>query len=310
MEKISIAFLTTVFIIANSTSAFLLFLIMLLSGTVELTYGTLFSIIYLTTYVFYGLSGVVYMTLSTMMLIVSMIMYWFNLSTVDTYERYKYAHVNTLKFGSTYDLDEHVNFLRKCRNDGLKKINDKLGITDEKYEEYKKQFDVVSRKFDTILTKIFEFFYPYLKHIRKYTNDSVPLKYIYLIYDFVIENNEYVKTNRIQNEFMMKKLRTMEKNMETILLSNEETNKMNDGNEMDNELDDVLDEPAENLYNMNTNNFHDINEQMEKEMKKIPPEQRRKMDEFAKQMFGNLNIDDMMKVLDGANNNMTRKRRK
>ena len=86
------------------------------------------------------------------------------------------------------------------------------------------------------------------------------------------------------------------------------TNGANSKNNAFNPMDQM--DMLNSLSGLDMNNLLDMNKQMQDEMNRISPEQKKQMDMMAKQMFGDINIDDMMKAMNGSNNNKTRKRRK
>lgn len=291
MDNLSVAFLVFLFMFSGSGLTTAVFLTMLLTKFADLTCFTLFSFSVLSVYFIYGFAGLLFIMLSTFTVITSGLMFWFDVSLLEMQDKM----TKELKLQNKLnDLDDNVEKLTlveqkfaELENYKLQTLNvfyKKTGLDDKKVAKLLENYKSLSMNFDNLVNVVYE----YLLTFRKATENTVGLKELYKYCDYVL-----IVKNGIINA---RTLHRMSREVQNPTLSNN-TNNNND--------------PFSMLGNFgNLGDLSQLNKQVEKELLNMSPAQKKQMDDMAKQMFGNINMDDMMGMFGNISNNTNKKNKK
>lgn len=257
------------------------------SPLIGLTYISLFFMTILSIYNIYGLTGLFILLLSQVSFVTSIYMYLTNSSFNDLFS------------------------LPNMCNSYLMLNYNRIGITQDKINYLHNIYNTISLKYDILCDVI----YKYLCYFRNRTENIVYFQYLYSSYDKCMNIKQYI--NHFRNLFNMKSSVTTSNIIPTAtMLIDAELNQ--DSCDTD---DDILDtdEPTIqeikpirklantdqfatllennniNFNNMNFNNidFMSMNQQMERQLSNLRPEQKQQLDKMAMDMmdglFGNFN---------------------
>lgn len=270
MDNILITSIVFLFMMGYIDLLCLLFITFLITGLAPLNFKTLFFCTLFTLYYIYGIIGTIITSIFTMCFICCGIMYWHDM----TYEDIK------KEIQKISDEEKTKDFLIYKQ-----KIIDLYPLMFTNHHEkiimYKNScfnyYKMVSIKFDIIYNEI-----TYCsQQFRIATNDMILFKYMYMLYDKLYEGI---------NEFFtffesLKNLYKISRKMNDIpdqLLQNFKENKIN-GNILDGFNDAKMNEIIK------------MNEQFEKNMS---PQQKKQMDDLAKQFMNDLNMSDVFNMID------------
>lgn len=209
MDKLLIAILGFSFISgAGLTSAILLTL--LFTGCVKIDCQTLFGISSLLTYYFYGILGLIYITLFSMAMIASGIMYWYEMSIDDMKKNALILNEQIDKEHNLDGFDKKLLYLNNCKKESIETFYKKTGLTEQHLTTIKSGYSDLSRRFN----KLCDITYNYMYMFRNSTNDIAGLKILYSIYDLICEYKENIETVRSLHNLSRNMQNTMS-NLET-----------------------------------------------------------------------------------------------
>jgi hypothetical protein len=187
MDKLSITLLTILFLNDGSYLIWIGLLFALLTQTLPLNYKTLFNFTSLTTYCFYGFTGIIYTFLCTLSLLICGAMYWFELSMDDVKNKMKELNDDAID-GNDCDDNESTNQIEQyidkftqyktkyvnmfCEKTRLNLISPWMGTIGTFYTHVSVMFD-----------KFCQMLYGLMCRFRTLTQDMKGLKSIYNVYD-------------------------------------------------------------------------------------------------------------------------------
>ncbi len=308
MDKLTIACIISLFILLGPGAASLGFIILIATKLVTLNYMTLFNITNLFTYYLYGLQGVLYIYMCTLSLIGSGYMYWYDMSLYDLKNKLiefeaeskpldkncsEKKPTKLISDSVQSSFDKNMDKLCQYKNISVDKFYQKTGFNANTVLKIKQSYFYLSNNFNNLC----DFIYLYLCKFRLMTDNIYGIKSIYLVCD---EGLNYVKTIDA-----IKSIHKMSRNLQTNLKIKKPESKtsvlseINTGGQNNNQLQFNND-----LFgNFGMNDF----EQMDKQFKNLSATDKKQMDEMAKQLFGNMNINEMMSMMDGVSGKKTKK---
>ena len=209
MDKLSIAFLTILFLNGGSFLIWIGLLLALLTNMLPLNYKTLFSVTSFTTYYFYGFSGIFYTFFCTLSLLVCGAMYWLELSVDDIKNKIKELNVNekpstevdnTLSpNGQLNQMEQYVDTFSQYRIKYVNMFCEKTGLDSTRIGSINSFYTYVSVMFD----KFCQMFYGLMCRFRALTQNMKGFKTLYNGYDTLYQcktNIDKLKALNIESQ--------------------------------------------------------------------------------------------------------------
>jgi len=297
MSRLLVTLLTaTTIFFGFGVSSFNLIMLMMI-GLIKLNYLSLLSLILMLTCHFFGLFGMFYLFTVSGCLVSCGLMYWYDLSIDDII-------VNTSKFVNnptfnnisneteTDSKNVQIKSIDSYRVEYVNKLCSKFNIKDEIIEKSKKKYEQLSTAFDTMYSD----FTIYMAKFRESTRDIVGLNYVYTGYDSVMKMIGLLET--VKNTF--KTLRTADNMLKNKTIQSiqpvSDTNESKSSTRSNDNLDLNLGLDLGGISGLGMGDFKD----MQKQFDSLTPEQKKDMDEMAKQMLSGFGgLDQMMSMFGG-----------
>lgn len=333
MDKLSLTLLELLFVFGGSGLTATMLLFFLITGVVTLNCGTLFSLTTLFTYYFYGLFGLLYTMISSLSFLLCATMYWYELSFDDFKKSANNMREQTIKDlpqeleaeKINNDLDDKLQVLRKYLNKykvlGQTFVRDKLKLTDERIEKYQTSYKKISSKYDTVIDTL----YNYLKKLRTLTENVPGFKFVYNVYDEILQFKTLLESIRSMNKSMYNMPHELQedfnttqqvktpKNSTTSSSTETSTNISTDTETSEESTTATTIKPSTSpknkdfnplkspIFTLPSENMNDLKEleEMQKKFNAIPPDEKQKMDEMAMQLFGNMKLNDVITMMGG-----------
>lgn len=321
MDNLSVTTLFLLFIFSGAGLTSAVLLTFLLTGVTALNYISIFGLVNLLTYYFYGFLGLIYTCLSSLALIVCGFMYWYEMSFDDIKNQaneLKNKTKTNVQIQTSAQLDAQVDVQSKTQS----QIDAKLQSLKEKYNEYKtssvafiekklgltnyhvQKLHSVYNKISTYYDKFILIACKYFERFKNITSNTPGLKQLYDIYDKALEYKEIVESIRAMHK-LSRNMQEMQLNMFAQKANSDTT----PGNKANSDVFTDLDK--EPLINSGsgaaTNNLPipsisgDLKEleNIQKKFNSMPLHEKQKMDEMAMQLFGNMKLNDMVDMMGG-----------
>ena len=195
MNKLLSSLLFFSFIYLGTAPTCFIYFALILSKIIMLDFITLSVYTILLTYYVYGLFGVFYLLVSTSILVLCGIMYWYELSVNDIkHHMIKYAETDSESIELNKQITEYHEFINNHVSFLLQKINiteSKLNILNNYYNHMCSYLPTINKYYtlsSSYYDKIFSATYGYMKQLRGITSDVPLIKYIYYVYDKIVNN--------------------------------------------------------------------------------------------------------------------------
>lgn len=276
MDNLQILFLALLLQITNSKITLLCLCSMIFMKYINLTQFTSFLTLCLTTYTFYGFSGVIYMLFSTLTTFLIVLSYWCNLNSVNYLEKY-----NDLGFNkNNVDINNKLAVVEEYRNNVIEYVYLKLKLTEDKRDKISDLYNTACHNLDVLIDKLYRDLCKLVLYIRRKTNHIDTLNNMYNYYDKCIElkykfnnlcNNNYFNEDKYKNRIPI----------------NDRT---------------ILDEDIDNYINADKNNNIipnlDMNEEKLNDLlgiNSMTREQKENIDRMTNELMKGMNFESLLK---------------
>jgi hypothetical protein len=345
MDKLTIFLLFALFVFGGSGWALMAFICMMSFGFVGSNHSTLFSLSVLMTYKFYGILSLLYTFAIALTFLLCGYMYWHDVRPDELVEQFtvQSADRNEKKTEPVDGQSDKPNetpietpietpFERKLKlvvehkNKLIGVFYNKTGLTDEKIEHYKsvcrKYYHVASDGFNVLCGAT----HRYLCKFCQMTRNVRGFDYIYTAYDQIVKYKQDIESLKALHKFSNALTVPRTQPHPNVMKMKNTVNAMS--NNMSNDDDEMIEMPTldtdpltammrdlgglGNLGGLedmdNLDNFGD----MDKYFKNMPDQQKKQIEDMTKQLFGNMNIGDMMGMLnvDGVGKTVTGEKKK
>jgi hypothetical protein len=296
MDKLTTTSLILLFLSKGTGFTCLGLLLMMLLGIAETNHKTLFCISVLVTNYFYGIIGVFYATLYSLMIFSCSVMYLFNVSVSDMKGKMLEFRNSTLKDegnepGLMTSFEINVTKIPEYKRHYSNIFFEKTNLTEERLNYLKSYYTYISYIFD----KLCDVVYFLICKIRSNTENVVILKNIYYIYDQMYHCSNKMDVFRAVCTDMRNSNNT--KNTELINYSNNNTKVFDKGDKNRNSENNNK-STAGAFSGFNENDMQVMQEEIQKQYNNMTPQQRKEEADKAMIMFKKLcdstNFDAMM----------------
>lgn len=322
MDNLSIAFLVFLFILSGPGLSSVGLFSMLFTGFVQANHVTIFSLVSMLTYYFYGLFGMMYMAVCSMAYIMCGMMYWFEMTFEDMRKKADEMREQTSDESNSdvsetdtpSSFDRKIQEFNEYRTAGVKTLYEKLGLTEERRKAYENMYSTYSTYFDNIVDGVVT----YIARFREMTNEIAGLKTVYYIYDQLVEYKKLLESIRAMHK--------ISRTMTGFMPSPKDSRTTNTSNARD---------PIPALGSLGRQGgfgglgglggldglMNDVDmADMQRQFSQMSDAEKKQMDDMARQMFGNMNLNDLAGVFGGlgslggnpphkSSRNQSRKRR-
>lgn len=313
MDRLIIALLIVLFFCGGSglTSAGLLALIF--GGVIDVTYATLSTVSVLLTYYICGLTGLFVVMFSSIALISSGCMYWYEMSfgdvkkmlqdmnkkgqasgekesrdkDSDKKKKESETDENESDDSKTQSFEKRLTEFSEYKTKSVQAFYDKTGLTDQRLEKYKGYYLFVSTKFDSFCDAS----HYYLCQFRAATEEIAGLRELYSGYDKCLE----LKTNLEGLRSLHKLSRTMQmpSAQSTASGSNSKSRESSGSQQKADPLAALFGGMGGSggmpgMGGMDFGELMKMNQQMESQLSSLPADQRQQLDKMAMEMMGGM----------------------
>lgn len=222
-----------------------------------------------------GLIGLIATMITTFLLFISGLMYWYDVSLSELDDIVKHDTINKI------NIEKKLECAQEIRNQYYDVLVKKIGLSSLTIDRVIQYYNLCSVRFDNVLS----FLHKFIINFRDLTADIFLLKHIYYVYD-----SAYGCVDMISS------LKTLHKLTKDIQLPNVNT-KTNNGN---NKIFD----------NLPKLNFSDLMEQKTEIEKSMTKQQKKEADDMMNQLFNNLNFDNFMGMMQNMEKPHKKRKRK
>lgn len=287
MDRLTTFGLCCIFFLFGPGLTFLSLLILVSSGQVSLNYLSLFCLNALLTYSMNGFFGMLYMFVSSLIMISCGAMYWFDWSPSDLKNEISSLNQNQnqeIKYDELL-ANKNVVMFKEYVTKGTQKFYEVTGLTDDKIVKYKNAYVECSKKFDYFS----DILWKYLCNFYEMTKDTKGFKEVYsyllLVVGLVRGVDSIKNLHKLSRNLCIGPGLNPNPDLQIQIPGTDAKNK-------DNLMGQIMDPSSLD--------FNKMNEQFNN----MSPGQKKTLDDMTKQMFENLNINDMMSMMQGFGNMM------
>lgn len=280
MDRLTTFGLCTTFFLFGPMATFCCLLFLLYNGQIVLNYLSLLSLNLLFTYSLNGFFGLVYSFLSCLIMVSCGAMYWFDWSPSDLKnELNAFNQCNEIKYDDVL-TNKNVLIAKEYIINGAQKIYQVTGMTDEKIIKMKNVYVDCSKKFDYLSDLVWKYMCNFYELIKDVKGVKELFYYFSLVIGFFRSIDSIKSLHKLSRNFTMGPKQTNSNNLfnqildpDTMDLGKMDLGKMDFG-KMD------FGKMGDGLNNMSS-------------------EQKKSIDDMTKQIFENININDMMSMMQG-----------
>ncbi len=266
MDRLTTFGLCSSFFLLGPMITFCCLLFLLYNGHIAFNYFSLFFLNILFTYSFNGFFGVLYSLVSCMIMVSCGIMYWYDLSPSDLKNELKSPIHN-----------KNVLLIKDYASKGAQKIYQITGLSDDKITKLKIGYIECSKKFDyysDIVWKLLYNFYEMMKDVKGFKELFF---YFSIVFKLLCSIDSIKHLHKLSRNF----------NMNSMPLG-----PYTENNKRDKPFNQMMDPGAMDLGMMSD------------QLNNMSPGQKKSIDDMTKQIFENININDMMSMMQGSGNLM------
>lgn len=315
MNRLIFAILTLLYIFSGSGLTAIGLITTMMFNQIELNHISLFALTILLTKCFYGLIGLMYMFVGSMIFLLCGVCYWYEMSLNDIQQQmvqFKEENIvrSTSESKELTSFDKNWESLRQYKTEKINTFCEKIGLTDlltleERSMKIQTFVILVSDKFD----KFCDIVYSYLCKFRTKTSDVKVFKEIYATYGQLLECKAGIESLRSMHKLsrtMLNMNLNMNTNTDSTTNSNENVSNSQLIEELDSEFDssnDKTNSAASSKASTSRTSTSNSADQMfnafdmevletKKQFDAMPEQEKHQINDMFKQMFGSMMSGD------------------
>lgn len=291
MDKLSIAFLTIIFLNGGSLLIWVGLMLALFTQMLPLNYKTLFNVTTFTTYCFYGFTGIIYTFLCALSLLMCGAMYWFELSIDDVKNKMKELNVNenlSTDDDHTVQIEQYIDTFSQYKIKYVNMFCEKTGLKIN--STWITSVGTLYTHVSVVFDKFCQIFYGLMCRFRTLTRNMKGLKTLYNAYDTMYQYKISIDNLKTLNVESRNKSDALSLQIQKDTLSPKTTDPL--------KLMDLCNFPE---LNIDQDSFNQDMMDAQAKFDKMSPDERKKEAEAMMNMMKNMfdSFDNMKTMMDG-----------